>query len=45
MGVWKKNSHTWSAAQNLFVHMLNYRRSGYVNRSYNLRPGDVLFFS
>ncbi|MFD3937740.1 amidase domain-containing protein [Streptomyces sp. NPDC058611] len=42
---WKKNSHTWSGAQNLFVHMLNYRQPGYVNRVYNLRPGDILFFS
>ncbi|MCY0931887.1 CHAP domain-containing protein [Streptomyces sp. H27-H1] len=41
----KKNSHTWSAAQNLFVHMFNYRQPGYVNRSYNLRPGDILFFT
>lgn len=41
---WKKNSHTWSAAQNLFTHMLNYRQPGYVNRAYNLRPGDILFF-
>ncbi|MFC9814064.1 amidase domain-containing protein [Streptomyces virginiae] len=41
---WKKNSYTWSAAQNLFVHMFNYRQPGYVNRSYNLRPGDILFF-
>ncbi|MFE9929178.1 amidase domain-containing protein [Streptomyces sp. NPDC005533] len=42
---WKKNSHTWSGAQNLFTHMLNYRQPGYVNRVYNLRPGDILFFS
>ncbi|MFD0723115.1 amidase domain-containing protein [Streptomyces globosus] len=41
---WKKNSYTWSAAQNLFVHMFNYRQPGYVNRSYDLRPGDILFF-
>ncbi|WP_405792692.1 amidase domain-containing protein [Streptomyces sp. NBC_00029] len=41
---WKKNSHTWSAAQNLFQHMFNYRQPGYVNRVYNLRPGDILFF-
>ncbi|MEU9233596.1 amidase domain-containing protein [Streptomyces subrutilus] len=41
---WKKNSYTWSAAQNLFVHMLSYRQPGYVNQSYNLRPGDILFF-
>lgn len=25
--------------------MFNYRRPGYVNRSYNPRPGDILFFS
>ncbi|MFI8343909.1 hypothetical protein ACIF8W_28100 [Streptomyces sp. NPDC085639] len=28
----------------LFTHLFNYRQPGYVNRSYNLRPGDVLFF-
>lgn len=24
--------------------MFNYRQPGYVNRAYNLRPGDILFF-
>ncbi|MEU6867928.1 amidase domain-containing protein [Streptomyces sp. NPDC046876] len=39
-----KQSYTWSGANALFTHLLNYRQPGYVNRSYNLRPGDVLFF-
>lgn len=32
------------ASENLSVHMLNYRQPGYINQSYNLRPGDILFF-
>ncbi|MFD9336309.1 amidase domain-containing protein [Streptomyces sp. NPDC060028] len=41
---YKKNSNTWSGANNLFTHLFNYRQPGYVNRTYNLRPGDILFF-
>ncbi|MEU8843814.1 amidase domain-containing protein [Streptomyces roseus] len=39
-----KESRTWAGAQGLFTHLFNYRQPGYVNRTYNLRPGDVLFF-
>ncbi|CAM5529663.1 hypothetical protein SAVIM40S_00088 [Streptomyces avidinii] len=39
-----RESRTWAGAQGLFTHLFNYRQPGYVNRSYNLRPGDVLFF-
>ncbi|MFI1286491.1 amidase domain-containing protein [Streptomyces sp. NPDC020858] len=39
-----RESRTWVGAQGLFTHLFNYRQPGYVNRDYNLRPGDVLFF-
>lgn len=41
---YKKNSNTWSGAQNLFNYLFDYRQPGYVNKSANLRPGDILFF-
>ncbi|MFJ9766181.1 amidase domain-containing protein [Streptomyces erythrochromogenes] len=38
-----KNSHTWSAAENLRRHF-DYRQKYYITQTYNLRAGDILLF-
>ncbi|OEJ34360.1 hypothetical protein BGK67_26165 [Streptomyces subrutilus] len=40
---WKKNSNTWSAAENLRKHF-GYRQKYYITQTYNLRAGDILLF-